>query len=155
MLFLVWSMFFISGGKDVLRLKDFIVFDEVEISVVSVSFADIGKIVAQSIVDYFKDDYNKKIIKNLFKNGISIVYTNKNATNKLSGKIFVLTGTLPTLTRPEATKIIEDNGGSVSSSVSKQTSYVLLGEDAGSKLQKAIALGIPTISETEFLDMLK
>lgn len=145
----------IKTAKDL--AKRYKIFDDlVNASVESLSsIRDIGKIVAQSIVDYFKDDYNKKIIKNLFKNGISIVYTNKNATNKLSGKIFVLTGTLPTLTRPEATKIIEDNGGSVSSSVSKQTSYVLLGEDAGSKLQKAIALGIPTISETEFLDMLK
>ncbi len=119
------------------------------------SIRDIGKIVAQSIVDYFNDEYNKQIIQNLFNNGVDIIYNSKNASNKLEGKTFVLTGTLPTLTRNEATKIIEDNGGAVSSSVSKQTSYVLLGEDAGSKLQKALALGVPTISETEFLDMLK
>ncbi len=119
------------------------------------SIRDIGKIVAQSIVDYFNDEYNKQIIQNLFNNGVDIIYNSKNASNKLEGKTFVLTGTLPTLTRNEATKIIEDNGGAISSSVSKQTSYVLLGEDAGSKLQKALALGVPTISETEFLDMLK
>ena len=68
---------------------------------------------------------------------------------------FVLTGTLPTLTRVEATKMIEDNGGRVSTSVSKQTTYVLLGDDAGSKLAKATTLGVPTISEEEFLAMLK
>ncbi len=119
------------------------------------SIHDIGKIVAQSIVDYFNDEYNKQIIQNLFNNGVDIIYNSKNASNKLEGKTFVLTGTLPTLTRNEVTKIIEDNGGAISSSVSKQTSYVLLGEDAGSKLQKALALGVPTISETEFLDMLK
>ncbi len=119
------------------------------------SIRDIGKIVAQSIVDYFNDEYNKQIIQNLFNNGVDIIYNSKNASNKLEGKTFVLTGTLPTLTRNEVTKIIEDNGGAISSSVSKQTSYVLLGEDAGSKLQKALALGVPTISETEFLDMLK
>ena len=66
---------------------------------------------------------------------------------------FVLTGTLPTLTRSEATAIIERNGGKTSSSVSKKTTYVLAGEEAGSKLTKANQLGIPVISESEFLAM--
>ena len=68
---------------------------------------------------------------------------------------FVLTGTLPTMKRSEAGKIIEENGGKTSSSVSKKTTYVLAGEDAGSKLTKAQTLGINIISEQEFLDMLK
>ena len=71
------------------------------------------------------------------------------------GMTFVLTGTLPTMKRSEAGKIIEENGGKTSSSVSKKTTYVLAGEDAGSKLTKAQTLGINIISEQEFLDMLK
>lgn len=70
-------------------------------------------------------------------------------------KTFVLTGTLPTYTRSEASKIIEDNGGKVSSSVSKKTDYLLAGEDAGSKLTKAQRLGVTVISEQELLSMIK
>ena len=116
---------------------------------------DIGPVVAQCIVDYFDDDYNKDIIKKLFECGLEIQYPNANASTKFEGQTFVLTGTLPTLNRNEATKIIEDNGGKVSSSVSKQTTFVLAGEDAGSKLQKAKLLGIKIISEDEFKKMLK
>lgn len=116
---------------------------------------DIGKIVAQSIKDFLDDEHNKKILKNLFEYGVNIIYPKKNASAKLKDMTFVLTGTLPTLSRNEATKLIEDNGGRVSSSVSKQTTYILLGEEAGSKLAKAQLLGIPTISESEFLDMIK
>ena len=71
-----------------------------------------------------------------------------------TGKTFVLTGTLPTMTRSEASKVITDNGGKVSSSVSKLTDYVLAGEEAGSKLDKAMALGITVISEDELKDMI-
>ena len=71
------------------------------------------------------------------------------------GKTFVLTGTLPTLKRSQASKIIEDNGGKVSSSVSKKTDYVLAGEEAGSKLVKAQNLGITIISEEQLLEMVK
>ena len=70
------------------------------------------------------------------------------------GKTFVLTGTLPTMKRSEASKLIEQHGGKTSSSVSKKTSYVLAGEEAGSKLTKAQTLGIPVISEDEFLKMI-
>jgi len=73
----------------------------------------------------------------------------------LAGKTFVLTGTLPSLTREAATSRIEAAGGKVSGSVSKKTSYVLAGAEAGSKLEKARALGVPVIDEAEFLRMLK
>jgi DNA ligase (NAD+) len=73
----------------------------------------------------------------------------------LTGKTFVLTGTLPSLSREEATKLIEELGGKVSGSVSKKTSYVLAGEDAGSKLQKAQDLGIPILDEAAFREKIE
>ena len=75
--------------------------------------------------------------------------------NNFAGLTFVLTGTLPTYTRSEAGQIIESFGGKISSSVSKKTNYVLAGEEAGSKLEKANALGIKVISEEEFNEMIK
>ena len=115
---------------------------------------DIGEIVARSIVDYFAYPKNKEIISSLFKNGVTIKYPNNLGGGKLAGQTFVLTGTLPNLTRAEATKMIEDNGGSVSSSVSKLTNYVLAGESTGSKYEKAKMLGIKIIDEDEFLSIL-
>ena len=76
------------------------------------------------------------------------------AGSLLEGKTFVLTGTLPTLSRKEASDIIQRNGGKVTGSVSKKTSYVLAGEDPGSKLEKAESLGIPVLSEDELMAML-
>ena len=93
------------------------------------------------------------IVEKLRSAGVNFESTQKTSGDAFLGKTFVLTGTLPTLSRADATKIIEDNGGKTSSSVSKKTDYVLLGEDAGSKLEKALKLGIPTISEDEFLTM--
>ena len=78
----------------------------------------------------------------------------KKSGGLFEGKTFVLTGTLPTLSRKEASKIIEDNGGKTSSSVSKKTDYVLAGEAAGSKLTKAQSLGITIITEEELLNMI-
>ena len=75
--------------------------------------------------------------------------------NRFENKVFVLTGTLPTLKRSEASAIIESFGGKTSSSVSKKTDYVLAGEEAGSKLDKANALGIKVISEAEFKEMIQ
>ncbi len=114
---------------------------------------DFGTIMAESIVNFFSVEQNMDIIQKLRTAGVNFKSLQKPQGSIFSGKTFVLTGTLPTLSRAEATKIIEDNGGKTSSSVSKKTDYVLLGEDAGSKLDKAIKLGIPTISETEFLKM--
>ena len=118
------------------------------------SIRDIGDIVATSIIDYFNYSKNIEIINNLFKYGVTIRYPNKSTQGKLKDKTFVLTGTLPNLTRAEATKLIEDNGGTVSSSVSKLTSYVLAGESTGSKYEKAKLLGIQIITEDEFLSMI-
>ena len=87
--------------------------------------------------------------------GVNFVCRREKKTGIFTGKTFVLTGTLPSYSRSEAGAIIEEHGGKVSSSVSKKTDFVLAGEDAGSKLDKANALGITVITEQEFLDMLK
>ena len=79
----------------------------------------------------------------------------KAKSNKFEGKTFVLTGTLPTMTRDEASEIIKSHGGKTSSSVSKKTSYVLAGENAGSKLDKAVNLGVIILTEDDFLEMIK
>ena len=117
---------------------------------------DIGEVVANSIVEYFEKPYNQEIIKKLFDAGIKIVYADrqKQQNGVFKDKTFVLTGTLPTLSRDDATKLIEDNGGKVSSSVSKNTDYVLLGSEPGSKYDKALNLGIKIIEEDEFLSLL-
>lgn len=119
------------------------------------SIRDIGEIVAGSIREFFDDEFNNKMVDDLLSVGIELAETKKVLGGVFDGKTFVLTGTLPTLSRNQATEIIEQNGGQVTSSVSKNTSIVLAGENAGSKLSKANALGITIISEQEFLQMLK
>jgi len=113
---------------------------------------DIGEIIAQNIVDFFEDEDNLSEIQRLFDVGVSPVSQTENKSNVLAGLTFVLTGTLPNYARPEMTKLIEENGGKTSSSVSKNTSYVLAGEEAGSKLDKAKNLGVPILSESEFFE---
>ncbi len=115
---------------------------------------DIGEVVANSIVEFFADPINAKMIDDLLSLGVEIKYNQLTSGGKLSGKIFVLTGTLPTLSRNEATSLIEINGGTVSSSVSKNTSFVLLGADPGSKYEKAKSLGIAILTEDEFLEII-
>ena len=116
---------------------------------------DVGEVIAQNIVDFFADEYNKEEIQRLFDCGVEIKETNVNLDNQiLSGKTFVLTGTL-SKPREEFEKIIEDLGGKTSSSVSRNTSFVLAGENAGSKLLKAKELNIKIINEKEFLEMIK
>ena len=87
--------------------------------------------------------------------GVLTESTKKPSGNRFEGLTFVLTGTLPTMTRDEASELIKANGGKTSSSVSKKTSYVLAGEEAGSKLTKAKDLGVTVIDEQAFLEMLK
>ena len=115
-----------------------------------------GEVMALSIENYFALDGTKELIADLKSLGLKMKSTApKTSGGIFSGKTFVLTGTLPTMKRSEASKIIEENGGKTSSSVSKKTSYVLAGEDAGSKLTKAQSLGITIITEDEFKAMLK
>ena len=87
--------------------------------------------------------------------GVNFEYRRKQHSQALAGKTFVITGTLPSMKREEAKDLIEQNGGKVSGSVSKKTSYLLAGEEAGSKLQNAENLGIPIISESDFLKMIQ
>ena len=115
---------------------------------------EIGDVIAKSIVGFFRQEQNLDIIENLRKYGVNFVCNETKKDGVFNGKVFVLTGTLPTLTRSEASKIIADNGGKVSSSVSKKTDFVLAGEEAGSKLDKANQLGITVIAEEEFRNML-
>lgn len=115
---------------------------------------DFGMIMAESIVNFFKVQQNRDMVEKLREKGVNFTSKDTQESSLFLGKTFVLTGTLPTLKRSDAAKLIEDNGGKTSSSVSKKTDYVLLGEDAGSKLEKALQLGIPTITEEEFLAML-
>lgn len=111
----------------------------------------VGPIVAKSVFDWFSDSENKKLIKNLLKH-IEIISEKKN--QKLSGLVFVFTGSINT-DRTEAQEMVRNLGGEVSSSVSKNTSYVVAGEEAGSKLDKAQKLGVKIINEGEFLKMVK
>jgi DNA ligase (NAD+) len=117
---------------------------------------DVGEVIARSLVQWFKDSHNRKLIERLRDAGLnfqSSLYQESAATGGFAGKTFVLTGTLPTLTREAATAKIESLGGKVSGSVSKKTDYVLAGEEAGSKLEKAQKLGVKIIDEKEFVKM--
>jgi len=117
---------------------------------------DIGEVIADSIVQWYAEPRNRQLIERLRKAGInfkSSLYSPQAGAGPFAGKTFVLTGTLPTLTREEATAKIEALGGKVSSSVSKKTDYVLAGDDAGSKLDKAQKLGVKIIDEKEFLKL--
>ena len=117
---------------------------------------DIGALTANYIVHYFKDENNIKEIESLKEVGVKISAGKQQAEGlRLAGKKFVLTGTLPTLKRNEASELIENNGGEVMSSVSRTTDYVLAGDNAGSKLDKARALAIKILTEQEFLNMIE
>lgn len=116
----------------------------------------IGSVMAQSVVQYFALPKTVEMISEFKALGLNLTEPVAEKKNDIfAGKTFVLTGTLPTLKRSQAAKIIEDNGGKVSSGVSKKTDYVLAGEDAGSKLVKAQTLGITIISEEQLFEMIK
>ena len=115
---------------------------------------DIGEKMAESLVRYLNDERSKNLIERLVASGVKTDYQSKRESDNLSGKTFVLTGTLPTLKRSDAKAMIENNGGKVSSSVSKNTDFVVAGEEAGSKLDKANSLGITVIDEEELINML-
>ena len=116
---------------------------------------DVGEIVAASITEYFSFGENRDFVEALLAAGVRPqVSVREDAGTLLAGMTFVLTGTLPTLTRAQAEELIRKNGGKAASSVSKKTSVVLAGESAGSKLEKAKALGVRIMGEEEFLALL-
>ncbi len=117
---------------------------------------DVGEVIARSVVSWFGDSRNRDLIQRLRKaevNFTSSLYNPAAAAGPFAGKTFVLTGTLPNLTREQATAKIEALGGKVSGSVSKKTTYVIAGEEAGSKLDKAQKLGVPVLDEAAFLKL--
>lgn len=116
---------------------------------------DIGEITANNIKEFFLQEQTIDLIKKLKTAGVNMTELTEESDNRFAGKTFVLTGSLDNYTRNEAEEIIEKFGGKVSSSVSKKTSYVLAGEDAGSKLTKAETLGVQIISEQDFNEMIQ
>lgn len=114
-----------------------------------------GEIMAESVSEFFKNEKSRSLIASLKDAGVNMNSLSVITDSRFSGKTFVLTGTLASLTRAQASKIIEGFGGKTSSSVSKKTSYVLAGDAAGSKLEKANALGVEVISEAQFQEMIK
>ena len=116
---------------------------------------DIGEITAKNIVTYFGSPSTQELISKLKNAGVKTTYESDVKDDRFSGMTFVLTGTLPTMDRKEASALIESYGGKTSGSVSKKTTYVLAGEDAGSKLTKAKELGVAIISEDQLLEMIK
>ncbi len=119
------------------------------------SVTAIGPRIAESVTHFFSEKHNGEIVRRLQDAGLTVRAAVSRKGGKLSGKIFVLTGTLPTYTREEAKALIEQHGGTVAPGISKNVTHVLVGADAGSKLAKAKALGIPTITEDEFNRMIR
>ena len=122
-----------------------------------VEIPDVGEIIAKSIIDYFNDEDNKNMIDRLKKYGINMDYTSGEeviADENFNGKTFVLTGTLNQITRDKASEIIENKGGKVTSSVTKKTSVVVVGDNPGSKYDKAVSLNIEIWNEEKFMDLI-
>jgi DNA ligase (NAD+) len=116
------------------------------------SVHEIGEEVARSVVDYFADDKNRRVIEDMQRNGLDLVWEASRREKTLAGTRVVFTGTLKKLHRDDAKRLVEERGGRVTSSVSKNTSFVVVGEEAGSKAEKAKELGIEILSEQEFLE---
>lgn len=116
---------------------------------------DVGEITARNIVEWLANPQSRHLIESLREAGVNMTSTAAPAGDRLAGQTFVLTGTLERFTRDEAGEMIEQLGGKVSGSVSKKTSYVVAGEAAGSKLKKANELGIPVLTEEEFLTLIQ
>lgn len=121
-----------------------------------VDVEDVGGIVAASITEYFADEENRRFVNRLLEAGVRPqMHAQQDAGTLFEGMTFVLTGTLPTLSRAQAQEMIRKNGGKATGSVSKKTSIVLAGESAGSKLDKARELGVHIIDEAQFLQMIE
>lgn len=115
---------------------------------------DVGPVVADSIVSFMSEPHNREVIEQLLVSGIEFQNEERITTVDLSGKTFVLTGTLPTLSRDQAKEMLEAAGAKVAGSVSQKTSFVVAGSEAGSKLDKATELGIPILDEVALLKLL-
>jgi DNA ligase (NAD+) len=120
-----------------------------------ISIRDIGATVAQSIVTFFNNPDNRAVISRLREYGVYPAAVARTVGGRLSGRSFVFTGTLTRFSRDHARKLVENQGGNVVGSVSKKTDYVVAGDDAGSKLSKARALGITVLGEEDFLQLLE
>ncbi|MBI2676804.1 MAG: NAD-dependent DNA ligase LigA [Candidatus Yanofskybacteria bacterium] len=117
---------------------------------------DVGPVVAKSIYDWFRSDHNQKLLKKFTSAGLRVLKQELvQKSSKLKDKTFVFTGTLEELTREKAEELVREHGGNVSSAVSKETAYVVAGEESGSKFSKAKRLGVKIIDERNFLDMIK
>ena len=114
----------------------------------------VGQVIAESLVESFSQPEFRSQIEQLRESGVKLTEEKEETGVSLAGKTFVITGTLPNMSRKEAQTLIEQNGGKVTASVSKKTSFLLAGEDAGSKLVKAQTLGIPVVSEAELMQMI-
>ena len=115
---------------------------------------EVGPRISQAILEFFTQPANRALVKSLKRAGVDMTAEKKQRSAQLAGLTFVLTGTLPTLTRDEAKEKIKAAGGKTAGSVSKKTSYVVAGEEAGSKLDKAHELGVPVIDEAGLLALL-
>ncbi len=113
-----------------------------------------GQIMADSVYNAMQEPHRIRLIERLREHGVNMTYDNGKVADDLAGNTFVLTGTLPTMTRDQAKSLIESHGGKCSGSVSKKTTYVVAGEEAGSKLTKAQELGITILSEQELLELI-
>ncbi len=119
------------------------------------SVHDVGGVVAQSIVDFFAKADHRSVVRNLLAAGVLVERQKRVTSTKLAGKSFVVTGSLASITRDEAHRLIRQAGGQVSSSVSRKTSYVVVGDEPGSKLAKATKLGVARLSEKQFLTLVR
>jgi DNA ligase (NAD+) len=135
------------GDLDAISRADLDVLQEAE---------EVGPRVAEAIFQFFLEQRNQQLVERLREAGLQFTYQSKRPKGgPLTGKTFVLTGTLPNLSRDEAKRLIEAAGGKVAGSVSKKTSYLVAGEDAGSKLAKAVELGVPVVTEEELLNLIR
>ena len=118
------------------------------------SIREVGSQVASSITDFFKSEENLRVLERLRSAGVSPTVEEKRVGGRFTGKTFVFTGALTRFSRDEAKKMVELEGGHAAGSVSKKTDYVVAGAEAGSKLEKAVQLGVRVLSEEEFLELM-
>ena len=131
-------------------LETFIIAEESELLEIN----EIGKIVAKSIVEFWNDKNNLSIVNNCIERGVVIEQIKESSSNSLDGEIFVFTGSLNLINRNNAKTMVDNAGGQTKNSITKTTTYLVAGENSGSKLEKAKQLGISTLSEKEFLELI-